>query len=417
MPRNRGQSWPTFIRNHLHQTWACDFLTIVTLRFQILYCFVIVDLARREIVHIGVTSSPSAQYAGQLSQHSSRKARLVIRLSAQMLRAFAHQIPAQFGPKVALPCPPRGQSWLPFPEHSVVDRHCCGEQAAQVMFGNLYGPLEVATGGTSILLNQASIDRGGPSPKYNSFQRIRQSLVQGQASFQAKLPDANTWPPESWSGVLSPDGTTLAFPISQPAGSLPTELIDVSKATVSVSALGPSSSCPLAWNPSGELLLVLTQTGAFSTLTMDGRIDLIAGSQTTPSFPAPDSPAPATTATARYFWTASGPQVLLQGDTGATVYNIATQTTTQLVEANRVAPPTASIGVVVATDQVFAWALQCFGIGETSCNGELRRLSNATGRIDVVARAGSALPFAVSPDGTKIAFADTTNIYLKSIQA
>jgi transposase InsO family protein len=40
-------------------------LTIVTLRFQILYCFVIVDLARREIVHIGVTSSPSAQYAGQ----------------------------------------------------------------------------------------------------------------------------------------------------------------------------------------------------------------------------------------------------------------------------------------------------------------------------------------------------------------
>ena len=65
MPRNRGQSWPTFIRNHLHQTWACDFLTIVTLRFQILYCFVIVDLAPREIVHIGgVTSFPSARYAG-----------------------------------------------------------------------------------------------------------------------------------------------------------------------------------------------------------------------------------------------------------------------------------------------------------------------------------------------------------------
>jgi transposase InsO family protein len=65
LPRNRGQSWPTFLRNHLHQTWACDFLTIVTLRFQILFCFVIVDLVRREIVHIGVTSSPSAHYAGQ----------------------------------------------------------------------------------------------------------------------------------------------------------------------------------------------------------------------------------------------------------------------------------------------------------------------------------------------------------------
>ena len=65
LPRNHGQRWSTFLRNHLHQTWACDFLTIITLRFQILYCFVVVDLARREIVHIGVTPSPSAQYPGQ----------------------------------------------------------------------------------------------------------------------------------------------------------------------------------------------------------------------------------------------------------------------------------------------------------------------------------------------------------------
>jgi hypothetical protein len=65
LPRNRGQRWSTFLRNHLHQTWACDFLTLITLRFEILYCFVVVDLARREIVHIGVTPSPSAQFAGQ----------------------------------------------------------------------------------------------------------------------------------------------------------------------------------------------------------------------------------------------------------------------------------------------------------------------------------------------------------------
>ena len=65
LPRNRGQSWSTFLHNHLHQAWACHFLTIVTLRFQILYCFLIVDLARREILHIGVTSSPSAQHAAQ----------------------------------------------------------------------------------------------------------------------------------------------------------------------------------------------------------------------------------------------------------------------------------------------------------------------------------------------------------------
>jgi hypothetical protein len=49
-------------------------------------------------------------------------------VSAQMLRAFAHQIPAQFSPKVALPCPPRDQSCQPFPVRSVVDRHYCGGQ-------------------------------------------------------------------------------------------------------------------------------------------------------------------------------------------------------------------------------------------------------------------------------------------------
>ena len=65
LPRSRGQKWSTFIRNHLDQTWAADWFTIVTARFQILYGFVILDLGRREIVRIGVTSTPSAQYAAQ----------------------------------------------------------------------------------------------------------------------------------------------------------------------------------------------------------------------------------------------------------------------------------------------------------------------------------------------------------------
>jgi hypothetical protein len=47
LPRGRGQKWSTFIRNHLGQTWAADWFTIVTLRFQVLYAFVILDLGRR----------------------------------------------------------------------------------------------------------------------------------------------------------------------------------------------------------------------------------------------------------------------------------------------------------------------------------------------------------------------------------
>jgi len=65
VPRSRGQKWSTFVRNHLGQTWACDWFTIVTLRFQVLYAFVIIDLGRREVVRLGVTPSPSAQYAAQ----------------------------------------------------------------------------------------------------------------------------------------------------------------------------------------------------------------------------------------------------------------------------------------------------------------------------------------------------------------
>ena len=65
LPRGRGQKWSTFVRNHLSQTWAVDWFTIVTLRFQVLYAFVILDLGRREIARVGVTSTPSAQYAAQ----------------------------------------------------------------------------------------------------------------------------------------------------------------------------------------------------------------------------------------------------------------------------------------------------------------------------------------------------------------
>jgi hypothetical protein len=65
LPRSRGQKWSTFIRNHLVQTWAADWFTIVTLRFQVLYAFVILDLGRREVVRLGVTTAPSAEYAAQ----------------------------------------------------------------------------------------------------------------------------------------------------------------------------------------------------------------------------------------------------------------------------------------------------------------------------------------------------------------
>jgi len=65
LDRQRGQRWNTFIRNHLHETWACDFFLILTARFRVLYVFVVLSLGRRKIVYAAVTDHPSAGWAAQ----------------------------------------------------------------------------------------------------------------------------------------------------------------------------------------------------------------------------------------------------------------------------------------------------------------------------------------------------------------
>jgi hypothetical protein len=49
----------------LSQVWACEFFTIVSLRFRVLYGFVMLALERRAIVHVGVTEHPTAEWTAQ----------------------------------------------------------------------------------------------------------------------------------------------------------------------------------------------------------------------------------------------------------------------------------------------------------------------------------------------------------------
>jgi hypothetical protein len=37
-PRPWGQSWSTFVHNHLHQIWECDFLQLYDIRFRPIKC-------------------------------------------------------------------------------------------------------------------------------------------------------------------------------------------------------------------------------------------------------------------------------------------------------------------------------------------------------------------------------------------
>jgi len=64
-PRRRGQTWATFVQNHAHAIWACDFLPVIDLGFRSIYAFFIVDLGSRRVVHVGVTRHPTDAWVAQ----------------------------------------------------------------------------------------------------------------------------------------------------------------------------------------------------------------------------------------------------------------------------------------------------------------------------------------------------------------
>ncbi len=65
--RNRASSqhWRTFIKNHARGIVACDFLVAVTVRFQVLYLFLMMEVGSRRILHCNVTAHPTADWTLQ----------------------------------------------------------------------------------------------------------------------------------------------------------------------------------------------------------------------------------------------------------------------------------------------------------------------------------------------------------------
>jgi len=50
------------VRNHAKAMVACDFAVAVTLRFQILYLFVVLDLGTRKLLHVNTTAHPNSAW-------------------------------------------------------------------------------------------------------------------------------------------------------------------------------------------------------------------------------------------------------------------------------------------------------------------------------------------------------------------
>jgi hypothetical protein len=60
-----GKRWLAFLHNHLEAMVALDFFTVPTVRFQWLYCFFVIEHARRKILQSNVTRHPSADWVVQ----------------------------------------------------------------------------------------------------------------------------------------------------------------------------------------------------------------------------------------------------------------------------------------------------------------------------------------------------------------
>ena len=60
-----SQTWRTFLDNHVKCMVSVDFFTVPTIRFQVLYVFLVLAHDRRRILHFGVTACPTAEWTAQ----------------------------------------------------------------------------------------------------------------------------------------------------------------------------------------------------------------------------------------------------------------------------------------------------------------------------------------------------------------
>ena len=63
--RPPSQTWRSFLANHAKDIASIDFFTVPTATFRVLYVFLVLNNARRRIVHFNITAAPTATWTGQ----------------------------------------------------------------------------------------------------------------------------------------------------------------------------------------------------------------------------------------------------------------------------------------------------------------------------------------------------------------
>ena len=87
------QTWKTFLENHGHEIFACDFMAQHTALFAVIYVFVVMQLDTRRIVHINVTTQPSLPWVKMQVRHISafdRKPRFLLHGNDGIFGQFGH---------------------------------------------------------------------------------------------------------------------------------------------------------------------------------------------------------------------------------------------------------------------------------------------------------------------------------------
>ena len=60
-----SQTWRTFLGNHVQELVSIDFFTVPTVRFRVLFCFLVLRHDRRRVVHFNVSEHPTATWTAQ----------------------------------------------------------------------------------------------------------------------------------------------------------------------------------------------------------------------------------------------------------------------------------------------------------------------------------------------------------------